>query len=75
VFGSNHYKIMLIPPWIDIYNFHKEGVNQADQLRSGNTFDRRIKGSHHKAILLQFLFQTVLTNTYLLQRHFPGPLR
>lgn len=73
--GSDHQKVAPLPEFADEYNLQKGGVDRGDQLRSYNVWDHHIKGSRHGALVLEFLLEVVLVNTYLLQRHFCGPLR
>jgi hypothetical protein len=65
VFGNNPTKELPIPKFIDDYNHLMNGVDRADQLRSGNSQRRRIRrGGWHA--LWGFLFDVVLVNSFLL---------
>ena len=69
VFGDSLTKKLLIPRFIDDYNYFMGGVDIADQLKSYYNTQRK----HHKnwKPLWHFLFDTTITNCFKLYRHCP----
>src|SRR5450432_4862429 len=64
-FGSEPRKDLPIPKFVDDYNHLMNQVDIADQLRSSNVGNRRIRrGGWHA--LWNFLFQVTIVNSYLL---------
>ena len=69
IFGDEATKKLLIPAFIDNYNYFMGAVDQADQLRSYYSTLRK----HNKnwKPLWHFLFDTTVINCYKLYRHHP----
>ncbi|KAI0182866.1 hypothetical protein EV127DRAFT_353957 [Xylaria flabelliformis] len=57
-----------LPALVNDYNLEKCGVDRANQLRSYNTYDHRIRKGREQCLFLQFVLDVVLTNTFLLQK-------
>ena len=69
VFGDSLTKELLIPRFIDDYNYFMGGVDIADQLKSYYNTQRK----HHKnwKPLWHFLLDIIITNCFKFHRHCP----
>ncbi|KJZ70015.1 hypothetical protein HIM_10596 [Hirsutella minnesotensis 3608] len=67
-FADQPIKQLPVPTVIAEYNDHMGGVDVGDQLRSYLGFDHPMRRGGWKAIAYGFLLDTVLINTYLLQK-------
>lgn len=68
-FQGQPTKLLEIPQFIDQYNNNMNGVDIGDQLRAGFQSKRRIKRGGQQALLYLFLFQIIITNSFLLQKN------
>ncbi|KAI0187955.1 hypothetical protein EV127DRAFT_435020 [Xylaria flabelliformis] len=68
VFGDLPAMEVALPAIANDYNLHKAGVDTANQLRSYNSWDHRVRKGREQCLFLQFILEVVLTNTFLLQK-------
>ena len=69
VFGEESLKVLDIPAFIDMYNHHMNGVDNADQLRCYYSTQR----VHYKSWkpLWHFLLDTTIVNCYKIHKRIP----
>jgi len=66
VFGSSRHKLLTIPQMIDDFNSHMGRVDIADQLRSN--YYTQLPTRRSWLLLLYWLLDTLLINSYILNR-------
>ncbi|KAK5634690.1 hypothetical protein RRF57_010403 [Xylaria bambusicola] len=67
-FKDEGEKRVFVPAVVADYNHFKAGIDTANQLRSYNSWSHRIRRGREKCLFLQFILETVLCNTFLLQK-------
>uniref|UniRef100_A0A8H7N642 PiggyBac transposable element-derived protein domain-containing protein n=1 Tax=Bionectria ochroleuca TaxID=29856 RepID=A0A8H7N642_BIOOC len=67
-FGDIKELIIPTPSIVISYNHQMNGVDRGDQLRANCSYKHRIRRGPWQALAWTFLLETILTNTYILQR-------
>lgn len=67
MFGTETVKDLSVPSVTAEYNDHMGGVDIGDQLRASEGLEHRIRQGPWRVLALEFLLETSLVNSYLLQ--------